>query len=207
MIIDEALQLSGHCLDALDILCRDVELDPFKKGLPFAGKGVLVAGDPGQTLPIIPGAGRCDIINQLLSRSATWTCFRRFELVENMRIATAVSGAGKEALEKWNRFLMELRKGTMPVTLGTMDMVEIPPEFGIVRPIVDATEEDRARVIEQLIADVYPDFAERCQANDWCVLPSAHSLACTPTALPARVVCSPVRCLVQCACLLPSARA
>ena len=178
-----------------------------EKGLPFAGKGVLVAGDPGQTLPIIPGAGRCDIINQLLSRSATWTCFRRFELVENMRIATAVSGAGKEALEKWNRFLMELRKGTMPVTLGTMDMVEIPPEFGIVRPIVDATEEDRARVIEQLIADVYPDFAERCQANDWCVLPSAHSLACTPTALPARVVCSPVRCLVQCACLLPSARA
>jgi hypothetical protein len=164
--VDEALQLSRHLLDALDHVCKDVESDPVKQLLPFGGKSILMAGDVGQTLPMMPGAARSDVIAHLLSNAATWGEFTPFKLHENMRILTAGSSLGANALRKCHRFLMKLRTGEFPVVNGTQTLVQIPPEFGIVKVIKGITEEELAADVGRLIQDVHPGFTARCAARD-----------------------------------------
>ena len=94
-----------------------------------------MAGDFGQTLPTMPGAARCDVIAHLLSNAATWGEFTRFNLHENMRIRTAGSSVGADVLRKYHCLLMKLRTGELSVVLGTENLVQIPPEFGIVKEI------------------------------------------------------------------------
>jgi ATP-dependent DNA helicase PIF1 len=65
---------SRYCFEALDRTLRDVLScnDASKSSLPFGGKTVVLGGDFRQTLPVIEGGSRNEIIDASLIASPLW---------------------------------------------------------------------------------------------------------------------------------------
>eukprot|EP00959_Pyramimonas_sp_CCMP1952_P129370 2705354-Pyramimonas_sp.AAC.1 len=71
-----------HALEVLDKLLCDVMQN---RGVPFGGKVVVLSGDYRQLLPVVPRAGRGQIVSATHPRSRLWRGVRRIRLTENMR--------------------------------------------------------------------------------------------------------------------------
>jgi hypothetical protein len=74
ILYDEAPMISRYCFEALDRTLRDVLScnDASKSSLPFGGKTVVLGGDFRQTLPVIEGGSRNEIIDASLIASPLW---------------------------------------------------------------------------------------------------------------------------------------
>jgi ATP-dependent DNA helicase PIF1 len=79
-IVFEALDRTLH-----DILStHSVE----KIVLPLGGKVIVLGGDLRQTLPVIEGGSRSEIVNSAIVNSSLWSHFNILHLKINMRLST-----------------------------------------------------------------------------------------------------------------------
>ncbi|KAF7807290.1 uncharacterized protein G2W53_039451 [Senna tora] len=89
IIWDEAPMAHRHCFEALDRTLRDImhSQNAALAKHPFGGKVVVLGGDFRQILPVIPRAGREDIVLASLNSSYLWPSCKVLSLTKNMRLS------------------------------------------------------------------------------------------------------------------------
>ena len=121
-MVDEATMLHKLHLENLDLTLRDLLM----VNEPFAGKVVILSGDWRQTLPVVKGASRAQIVDICLNRSHLWSTFKIRTLSVNMR----VQATGDSELEAFDKWCLDLGNGTVPVVHGD-DIVKLPEDLCI----------------------------------------------------------------------------
>ncbi|KAE8264279.1 hypothetical protein A4X09_0g7008 [Tilletia walkeri] len=81
IVIDEIWALHRSVIEAVDAVMRRI----IQNELPFGGKAVFAIGDPRQTAPIVPGAGRPQILDHSFLASPLFNSFQLHELEQSMR--------------------------------------------------------------------------------------------------------------------------
>ncbi|CAJ0928430.1 unnamed protein product, partial [Ranitomeya imitator] len=105
-------------MNAVDNLFQDI----CGKKRPFGGKVFINGGDFRQTLPIVEGGKRAQIVQSTIKYSKSWNQFSRFQLQQNMR-------ASQEEVE-YNSWLLKLGNGELSNVYGLpKDTNEIPNSF------------------------------------------------------------------------------
>jgi ATP-dependent DNA helicase PIF1 len=141
IVWDEAGMHPSYGFEAVDRLCRDIT----KIDRPFGGKTIICGGDFRQVLPVIPKASKSSTLDQTLKRSRLWTLFRKFKLVQNMRV-------DRNALE-FSEFLMYIGNG---VGTEISNLIDIPGHL--------FTPENS---LDSLISFVYDDFESNYLSTDY----------------------------------------
>jgi ATP-dependent DNA helicase PIF1 len=89
VIWDEALMTHRFAFEALDRSFRDIlaTSSPAARDLPFGGKVIVLGGDLRQTLPVIEGGSRSEIVNAAIINSPLWSHVHILHLTRNMRLS------------------------------------------------------------------------------------------------------------------------
>ncbi|XP_024010218.1 uncharacterized protein LOC112085256 [Eutrema salsugineum] len=100
IIWDEALMMSKDCFETLDRTMHDIlEVDK-----PFGDKVIVLGGDFRKILPVIPNAGKTEILMATLNSSPLWYKCRVLRLTQNMRLIAGDSSRAmleRAAFTKW----------------------------------------------------------------------------------------------------------
>ncbi|KAJ8937734.1 hypothetical protein NQ318_009144 [Aromia moschata] len=126
IIIDEISMVTRTVLIILERALRDICAD----NRPFGNKVVLVGGDFRQTLPVIVGAHRADIVDECVRTSLARFRFACYNLIQNVR--------AEHDQQQFCNWLLDLGNGILPPYRRTFygDLIQIPPQC-----IVDTKEE------------------------------------------------------------------
>ncbi|KYM94629.1 ATP-dependent DNA helicase PIF1 [Cyphomyrmex costatus] len=100
-IWDEAPMAPRYALEIMDRTLRDI----MNNNLPFGGKIVILGGDFRQLLPIKMHASRSEIINLSIKCSPIWKYFKKFPLIQNMRLLPEEIEFAKYLLDMGNGIL------------------------------------------------------------------------------------------------------
>jgi ATP-dependent DNA helicase PIF1 len=94
IIWDEAPMQHKWVFEAVDRTLRDLTcLDA-----PFGGKVVLLGGDFRQVLPVVPRAGKAQVVEAALNKSgALWPHVQKMQLHRNMRVERLLQQGGPDA--------------------------------------------------------------------------------------------------------------
>ena len=130
-IWDEASMIPANALKAVDILLRDITQIP----RPFGGKFVFLGGDFRQVLPVVPRAGREEIVQDSIKTSHLWHHFHQFQLVTNMRAAR------DQTYRQFSEWLLRIGTGDEPH--DDNDQVTLPQDI-------------MAESMEKMLNFVYP---------------------------------------------------
>ena len=82
--------------------------------LPFGGKVMVFCGDFRQVAPVIPRAGRAQIVSQALTMSQLWDFFATRELTINERINQNPDPVEKCKQQRFAKFLLDIGDGRYP---------------------------------------------------------------------------------------------
>uniref|UniRef100_A0A8R1ECT1 ATP-dependent DNA helicase n=1 Tax=Caenorhabditis japonica TaxID=281687 RepID=A0A8R1ECT1_CAEJA len=82
IIWDECSMISKTALETADFVLRDFTDSLF----PFGGKRIVLGGDFRQILPVIRRGTKTDLINNCIKNSYLWNQFKKFSLLDYMRI-------------------------------------------------------------------------------------------------------------------------
>lgn len=96
IIWDEVGAQHRHALQAVDRTLRDIR----NCDQPFGGVTTVLGGDFLQTLPVVPGGSREEIVDACVQRSYLWRDVHVLSLHENMRLLNA-HDAGTSAFLEW----------------------------------------------------------------------------------------------------------
>ena len=159
IVWDEAPMSDRYQMEALDRTLRDItNLD-----VPFGGKIMVLSGDFRQCLPVIPGAGRAEIVNAALNRSPLWPFFKIMQLSENMRVRLSNC---LEA-EAFDKFTLSIGDGTIE-SIEDSDMIEIPAEMCMeIQPNTPKNPTAEKESMKLLANHVYPDMDKNHKAKGW----------------------------------------
>ena len=105
MFIDEISMVSKPCIEFIDEYLKSI----MNNNEPFGGKIIITGGDFRQILPVLPYAGRSEIIQNSIIKSEIWQLFKRFDLIINVR------AGGNEEFANWQKDIGEHDK---PVQLN-----------------------------------------------------------------------------------------
>jgi ATP-dependent DNA helicase PIF1 len=88
VIWDEALMTHRFAFEALDRSFRDIlaTSSPAARDLPFGRKVIVLGGDFRQTLPVIEGDSRLEIVHAAIINSTLWSHVHILHLTQNMRL-------------------------------------------------------------------------------------------------------------------------
>jgi hypothetical protein len=82
--------------------------------LPFGGKVVVLGGDLRQTLPVIEGGSRSEIVNSAIVNSSLWSHVVVLHLRINMRLSTdTLTKQGRKELADFSRWLLDIGEGNI----------------------------------------------------------------------------------------------
>jgi ATP-dependent DNA helicase PIF1 len=101
VIWDETLMTHRIAFEALGRTLRDILSLPSSnnKDLPFSRNVMVLGGDLRQTLPVIEGGSRSEIINSAIVNSSLWTHANVLHLTTNMRLSSnALTDEGRKEL-------------------------------------------------------------------------------------------------------------
>lgn len=132
-IWDEAPMSDKYAIEAVDKTLRDL----LRNNEPFGGKVFIFGGDFRQTLPVVAGGSRSEIIDACIKSSELWTNIHRLQLTVNLRTLNQV----------WNDNLLRIGNGSYPIVEN--NQIEIPRPCQIVMSV------------EDLIDKVYPGLFEQ----------------------------------------------
>ena len=116
--------LSRDVLECMDRMLQDL----MENTLPMGGKTVVFTGDFRQCLPVIPRAGRGEIVEKAFKHSPLYRHFKRCSLTVNMRVQRLLAAGDVQqaaAANKFSNFLLDLGNGERPIKFGK-DWVEMP---------------------------------------------------------------------------------
>ncbi|KAL6662326.1 hypothetical protein ACP70R_000185 [Stipagrostis hirtigluma subsp. patula] len=156
VIWDEALMTHRKCFETLDRTFRDLMSveNPGASELVFGGKVIVLGGDLRQTLPVIEGGTRAEIVNASITNSPLWSYARVLSLNINMRMCSpSLDPALQSELADFSRWVLDLGDGKLPTHKVEGDdddvWIDIPSDL-----LVYADGEK----IPAITSAVYPDF-------------------------------------------------
>ncbi|XP_024976242.1 uncharacterized protein LOC112514142 [Cynara cardunculus var. scolymus] len=113
IIWDEAPMVHKHAFEALDRSMNDI-FHTQRSGdshMLFGGKVTIFGGDFRQILPVIPNAGRQDIVNASLSSSYIWKKSKVLRLIRNMRLTANSESSEIEQTRDFAKWILDLGEG------------------------------------------------------------------------------------------------
>ncbi|KAL4579076.1 hypothetical protein LXL04_015211 [Taraxacum kok-saghyz] len=133
IIWDEAPMNNRLCFETLDRTLRDI-LDAHH--IPFGGKSIMLGGDFRQTLPVIQGASKSEIINASIVQSPLWRHFKLYTLTTNMRLLQPeVGDYEKNTIHNFSSWLLDIGNGNLGQLEQTdnkdISWVRIPEQYCI----------------------------------------------------------------------------
>ena len=150
-IWDEASMIPANALKAVDLLLRDITQVP----QPFGGKFMFLGGDFRQVLPVVPRAGREQIVQHCIKNSHLWHQFHQFQLVTNMRAAR------DQTYRQFSDWLLRIGTGDEPH--DDDDQVTLPQEImaesmeNMINFVYPATQPEHANLMQD------PEYmSDRC---------------------------------------------
>ncbi|KAK1372390.1 hypothetical protein POM88_028583 [Heracleum sosnowskyi] len=137
IIWDEAPMQHRYAFECLDRSLRDImkAVDPQRYHMPFGGITVVLAGDFRQILPVIPGAGRSQIVGACITKSKIWKIATVFKLLHNMRLNKGKDAEEVQNLTRFAKWVLDVGDGKIrpPKKKDAPDYIEeeisIPLEF------------------------------------------------------------------------------
>jgi ATP-dependent DNA helicase PIF1 len=85
--------------------------------VPFGGKVVVLGGDLRQTLPVVQGGSRAEIIRSAIIYSSLWAHVTVIHLTVNMRLKTqGLTDEGRKELAKFSKWMLDIDEGKIDAT-------------------------------------------------------------------------------------------
>jgi len=129
IVWDEAPMSSKHSVSVVDRLFQELIGTTDQHDLPFGGIMVVFAGDFRQVLPVIPRAGRAQIVASTILRLPWWRSVKTLHLTINERIRSNTVHTDTSATE-FAEFLLQIGEGKVPpVETANMDTIYLPPDL------------------------------------------------------------------------------
>ncbi|CAA7062247.1 unnamed protein product [Microthlaspi erraticum] len=150
IIWDEAPMMHKHCFESLDRSLSDIVGN--EDGKPFGGKVIVFGGDFRQVLPVIPGAGRAEVVCSALNSSYLWKHCKVLKLTKNMRLLSDNLTAEEATdLKHFSKWILDVGDGKIEEPNDGEAEIDIPEEF----LITDAEEP-----IEAISREIYGDASD-----------------------------------------------
>ncbi|KAF7811784.1 ATP-dependent DNA helicase PIF1-like [Senna tora] len=104
-----------HCFEALDHTLRDImhSQNAALAKHPFGGKVVVLGSDFRQILPVIPRAGREDIVLASLNSSYLWPSCKVLSLTKNMRLYQGYSVEKNSSISRFAEWILKAGEGNI----------------------------------------------------------------------------------------------
>jgi hypothetical protein len=159
IIWDEALMTNKIAFEALDKTLCDIlsSHSSENSNLPFGGKVVVLGGDTRQTLPVIEGGSRSQIVNSAIVNSSLWPHVTILHLKRNMRLLVpTLTNESRMELVRFSRWMLDVGEGNIESRTkegeSEPSWIEIPDEF-----LLNATS-DKVSCITNI---VYPELTSK----------------------------------------------
>ncbi|DAZ97437.1 TPA: hypothetical protein N0F65_009888, partial [Lagenidium giganteum] len=107
IVWDEAAMAHRFALEAVDRSLRDIT----GVDRPFGGIVMLLSGDFGQILPVVPRGSDGNVINACLKRSSLWRELKTLRLTIHMRVRTCSRASDAADIEAFSTFLLKIGEG------------------------------------------------------------------------------------------------
>ena len=149
LLWDEATMSDKHILHTIDRCLQDI----MNNNKPFGGKLVIFGGDFRQTLTVVEGGGRAEIIEHCIKSSYLWSDINVRKLTINERVKREENANNKERLNIWSKFLLDVGDGklTAPAEIQQQflkhDVIEIPNNII-----------SESKTAEELVQEIYPSL-------------------------------------------------
>jgi hypothetical protein len=156
IVWDEAPMMHKHVFEAVNRTLQDIMAlhDPECASKPFGGKVIVMGGDFRQVLPVVPKAGRSQVVGACLNRSEPiWPAVMVHKLHDNMRVRRLLEEGdhlNAQRQQDFAQLLMRVGDGeerTCP-TLGD-DVIRIPDHM--------CCPGGKDATVEDLVTAVYGD--------------------------------------------------
>ncbi|XP_022011537.1 uncharacterized protein LOC110911246 [Helianthus annuus] len=156
IIWDEAPMIHRHGFEALDRTLKDIlKCDgSHNSESPFGGKTIVFGGDFRQTLPVIQGGTRQDIVNASLTSSYIWDHCKVLTLTKNMRLSAGSGMHDVKQTQIFAQWLLDLGEGKLGGSNDGDAIIDIPDDLLIM---------DSVDPISSLIDFVYPSLLQNYQ--------------------------------------------
>ena len=104
----------GDCFRVLDKLLKDImgADDEALRLVPFGGKTVVMTGDSGQSLPVVPCGSRAAVIAATLKKSYLWPYLKSLELTTNIWVQ-GTSQVDVDKTREFARWLLSVGEDTI----------------------------------------------------------------------------------------------
>jgi ATP-dependent DNA helicase PIF1 len=124
---------------------------------PFGGKTVVLGGDIHQTLPVIEGSSRSQIVNSAIVNSSLWPHVTVLHLKRNMRLsALTLTDESRMELVRFSQWMLDIGEGNVESRAkegeSEASWIEIPDEF-LLKPTGDK--------VLCIISTVYPELTSK----------------------------------------------
>ena len=133
------------------INCIDRSLkEILDKTKPFGGVTVVFSGDWRQCLPVVPRAGKAEILRETIKETDVWQHVETFQLTQNMRLKSGVNKKDAAKIAQFADYLLKVGEGreeTFP-EIGE-DMIMIPEEL-----------KSKAETLDQFCDEIFPNMNE-----------------------------------------------
>ncbi|XP_058750081.1 uncharacterized protein LOC131623071 [Vicia villosa] len=149
IIWDEAPMAHKNYFEELDKTLKDVMT---KKGLGnkiFGGKVVVFGGDFRQIFPVVPRAGRYDIVHASICSSYIWDNCQVLTLTKNMRLQQGSDNTSYKELAEFSKWILNVGDGKISEPNDRLADIEIPQDLLI------TNYEDPVKVI---VENTYPNL-------------------------------------------------
>ncbi|XP_076888523.1 uncharacterized protein LOC143538971 [Bidens hawaiensis] len=102
-----------HAFEALDRTLKDMlgQSGNMNNERPFGGKVVVFCGDFRQTLPVIQGGTRQEIVDASLCSSYLWGTCKVLKLTKNMRLTVGNDKSKIQETKEFANWLLDLGEG------------------------------------------------------------------------------------------------
>jgi hypothetical protein len=159
IIWDEALMTNRLVFEAMDKTLRDILSSHSSENNipPFGGKTVVLGGDIHQTLPVIEGSSRSQIVNSAIVNSSLWPHVTVLHLKRNMRLsALTLTDESRMELVRFSQWMLDIGEGNVESRAkegeSEASWIEIPDEF-LLKPTGDK--------VSCIISTLYPELTSK----------------------------------------------
>ncbi|WOH13976.1 hypothetical protein DCAR_0933491 [Daucus carota subsp. sativus] len=154
-----------YSFECLDRSLRDImkAVDPKRFHMPFGGITIVLGGDFRQILPVIPLAGRGEIVGASITRSKLWKLASVYKLHHNMRLNKGNNREEIEALTHFAQWVLDIGDGKVGRPTNNNkeygeDDIAVPKKF---------CNLDSDNSVDQMIHNTFPNFWENYQDPDY----------------------------------------
>lgn len=154
IIWDEAPMSHKNCFEALDKTLKDVMNKEGLDNTIFGGKVVVFGGDFRQILPVVPRAGRSDIVHASISSSYVWDYCQVLTLTKNMRLQQGRDDTSSNEQVEFSQWILDVGDGKICEPNDGLVDIEMPQEL-LIKKIDDP--------IRAIIDNTYPNLLEKFQ--------------------------------------------